>query len=63
MTTIHRRTTLTGVTKLAEELGYSRYHIGAVLHGRRPCPPELRAKLEERGINLPRLRRRSERWV
>lgn len=63
MTAIKKRTTLTGVTALADELGVSRYHLGAVLHGRRSPGLELAAKLADRGIRIPRLRRRSERWV
>ena len=50
---------LNGLGKLAEELGYSRFHLGAVLHGRRPCPPELRTNLESRGIAVPKRARRA----
>jgi hypothetical protein len=59
-TTIKRGASrLEGVGRLADELGYSRFHLGAVLHGRRPCPPELRADLEARGIAVPKRARRA----
>ena len=60
MNTIKRgRSRLEGVGKLAEELGYSRFHLGAILHGRRPCPQELREELESRGITVPKRARRA----
>jgi len=60
MTTIKRgRSRLEGVGKLAAELGYSRFHLGAILHGRRPCPNELREELESRGIAVPKRARRA----
>lgn len=64
MTTIKRGAArLDGVGKLAEELGVSRFHLGAVLHGRRSPSEELAAALEARNIKYRRLRRRAERWV
>ena len=54
---------LDGVGKLAEELGVSRFHLSAVLHGRRAPSEELATLLTERGIKYRRLRCRSERWV
>lgn len=65
MTQIRRRSArLEGVGALAEELGVSRHHLGAVLHGHRVPSDQLAAKLEERGIKYRRLRRaRTERWI
>lgn len=46
----------------AAPYGCSKQHLSAVLHGRRPCSAELRAKLEANGIVLPKLRDASDRW-
>lgn len=63
MTTIKNKRVACGVCALSKELGYSRHHLSAVLHGRRLPGPALAHALIERGIKLPRLRRPSERWV
>ncbi|MBR6020923.1 MAG: hypothetical protein IK066_00730, partial [Kiritimatiellae bacterium] len=52
-----------GLQGLAAELGCSRFHLRAVLGGRRRPGKELAGKLEARGIRVPRLRRAEERWV
>ena len=49
-TKIRIRHRLSGVTKLAEELGVTRHHLSLVLHGRRRGGAELMAELERRGI-------------
>lgn len=50
---------LDGVGKIAADLGYSRHHIGAVLHGKRPAAPELVEKLEALGLRVPKRARRA----
>ena len=52
-----------GLSALAAELGCSRFHLGAVLHGRRLPGPELAEKLKARGLRCRPLRPRRERWV
>lgn len=58
-----RVTAYPGLGKLAEELGVSRWHLRAVLGGRRRPGAELAAKLEERGIKTRKLRPAREQWV
>ncbi len=60
--TIQRRIAFKGIKELAEELGVTRQHLHAVLHGRRRPGPELRAKLTERGIKPMRLTTLSRQW-
>lgn len=52
-----------GVGKLAEELGCSRWHLRAVLGGRRRPGKELAEKLAARGVKPRRLRPASEQWI
>ena len=63
MSIIRTETRLCGVKKLAAELGISRFHLGAVLNGRRKPGPKLAAALKERHIKVPKLRKAGERWV
>ena len=64
MTMLKTRRTHLGIGALAEEMGYSRQHLTAVLNGRRIPSLALAVALEERGIKYRRLRRsRAERWV
>lgn len=52
-----------GIGELAVELGVSRWHLRAVLGGRRRPGAELAAKLAERGIKTRKLRPAKEQWV
>lgn len=57
------RTVYSVTPELAAELGCSRYHLAAVVAGRRRPGPELAAKLAERGIKTRRLRAPKNQWV
>lgn len=57
------RTVYSVPPELAAELGCSRYHLAAVVAGRRRPGPELAAKLAERGIKTRKLRPAKEQWV
>lgn len=52
-----------GIGDLAAELGVSRWHLRAVLGGRRRPGAELAAKLAERGIKTKRLRPAKDQWI
>ena len=60
---VKRRVVFEGVGELAEELGVSRWHLRAVLGGRRRPGAELAAKLAERGVKTRRMRPAREQWV
>lgn len=62
-TTIRKRKINYGLSALAEELGYSRQHIGAVLDGRRRPSKELLEELRARGIRPKRLTTLSRQWA
>lgn len=47
----------------AKEFGCSRYHLAAVLRGRRKPGPELAARLAAAGIKTAKLRKMGEQWV
>ena len=51
-----------GLGDLARELGVSKHHLCAVLHGRRRPGPELAAAIKARGIKREKLRPIGERW-
>lgn len=57
------RTIYPHLNELAAELGCSRFHLAAVLRGRRRPGAELAAKLAERGIRTRKLMRPREQWV
>jgi hypothetical protein len=59
---IRRRKCIVGVKELAEELGFSRFHVYAVIQGRRRPSPRLAAALEARGIKCRKPRPARERW-
>lgn len=61
--TLETKTIYTNSRELAAELGISRWHLRAVLIGRRRPGPELASKLKERGIKTEKLREPLEQWV
>lgn len=61
--TLETKTIYTNSRELAAELGISRWHLRAVLSGRRRPGPELAKKLKERGIKTAELRPPREQWV
>lgn len=60
---LEKKEVFTNARELAAELGCSRFHLVAVLSGRRRPGPELAAKLAERGIKTRKLRAPREQWV
>ena len=51
-----------GLGQLANELGVTKQHLCAVLHGRRRAGPKLAAAIKARGIRREPLRPLGERW-
>lgn len=60
---VKRTVEFVGVGELAEELGVSRWHLRAVLGGRRRPGKELAEKLAARGVKPRRLRPAREQWI
>ena len=60
---VRPRTVYSVSRELAGEMGYSAYHLRAVLSGRRRPGAELAAKLEERGIRTRKLMPARKRWA
>ena len=63
MTKLEARPTVRfrGLRETAAEVGCSVFHLREVLNGRRKAGPELEAKLAERGIETPAMRRARRR--
>lgn len=60
---IRPRTVYSVSRELAGEMGYSAYHLRAVLSGRRHPSAELAAALAKRGIKTPKLMPARKRWA
>lgn len=58
---VRRAVRFKGIVEQARELGCSTYHLRGVLQGSRLPGPELAAKLAERGIETPAMKRAARR--